>query len=92
MAFAETLTEFMDTDAGFAEAVTVGGVTGVGIFDQTPVNPFGLIDGASYTLTVIDADFPAAAVGDTVTLRSLTLKVAETNLDGTGINSLRLKP
>ncbi len=74
----------------FATAVTVGGVSGKGIFDEAYAEAFGVAS-AGPQLTVRSADFPAAAMGQAVTVGARTFKIAAPpEPDGTGMAVLRL--
>lgn len=89
--FAETLADFMDAATGFAEAVTIGGVSGAAIFDLPTVNEFGLMANTEPVLTVVAADFPAMAIGNAVTARSVSYTITALLPDGTGMTRVLLK-
>jgi hypothetical protein len=74
----------------FATAITVGGVSGKGIFDEAYAEAFGVAS-VGPQLTVRAADFPAAAAGQAVTVGARTFKIAAPpEPDGTGVVVLRL--
>lgn len=74
--FAENLDSFFDTQTGFADDVVVGGVIGKGLLDIPGADAFALVSGTAPTLTVIAANFPAAADGDAVTVRGVNYTVS----------------
>jgi hypothetical protein len=72
------------------ESVTVAGVLGRAVFDEPYAEAFGVAS-AGPRLTVRAADFPAAAVGQSVIVRAQTFKIAAPpEPDGTGVVVLRL--
>jgi len=89
--FAEKLTDFMDLQTGFSESVTVGGVSGVAIFDVPTNDILGIVANTDPVLYVVGADFLAAAVDQSAVVRGVTYTVTGVYPDGTGITKLILK-
>jgi len=90
MTFTEDRSAFF-TD--FAVAVTIGGVSGVGIFDKEYAS-FDMASGNRPALTVVTEDFPAVVEGSAVTITGevATYTVAGTpQADGTGMSVLLLE-
>lgn len=91
MAIGETLTDFFYTSGGFAENATIGAATVTVIFDNAAADPFGIVAGTHPEALAISTEVASVAVGDTITLRSITYTVAEIQPDGTGLTRLMLK-
>jgi len=90
MTFVEDRAAFF-TD--FAVAVTVGGVSGVGIFDKQYAS-FDLANGNRPALTVMSSAFPSVIEGSAVTVtgETATYTVAGSpQPDGTGMTVLMLE-
>lgn len=90
----DDLTPFFSTN-DFAESVTIGGVGGVGIFNNEFLGvETGAISAGSAepTLTVRAADFPSVARGTSVLVRATNYLVyGPPEPDGTGVVLLRLR-
>jgi hypothetical protein len=84
MAFAENLAEFMDTQTGSAETVSLGGVAGPAIFDAEWADALSM--GAPQpVLTIVESDFPAIAIGAAATVRGASYTVVDLRPDGQGM-------
>lgn len=90
MAFAENLTEFMDTQTGFAEDVVIGGTTGVGIFDAEWADALNM-SAPRPMLMIVDSGFPDIDIEDTATIRGADYTVVEIRPDGQGMSMLILE-
>lgn len=77
--------------ADFGVSVTIGGVAGIGIFDNAYAQALGFTAGTSPVLIVKAADVPAVAQGDAVVVATLNFTVAGIEPDGTGLALLRLQ-
>jgi hypothetical protein len=88
MAFAEDFAVYF-TD--FAQAVTVGGVSTHGIFDNASLAALGLVAGTNPVLVVKTASVPAVAQGDAVVIGATSYTVSGIKPDGTGITTLELE-
>ena len=92
MPFAEDLTPFFNP-AEFAQAATLGGVAVRGIFDSA-YELDGLTGGVAGTAPVFmlaTASVPANVQGLPLVLGTLTYKVVESQPNGTGVTTLRLR-
>lgn len=82
--------------AEFAEPCTINARSGVGIF-STPylaaqLDPLTAVESADAILLVRAADFPALALGQSVSVRSVSYVIyGPPEPDGTGLTSLRLR-
>ena len=89
--FSETLTDFINPETPGYVTCTVNGVAGGGLFDNPTANAFGLLANTDPQLQVIAADFPAAAVGQSVVINAATYTVTRVEPDGHGLTMLVLK-
>lgn len=95
MAFAETLSDFINTDTpGYGVAV-IGGVSGTCLFDDAYIDPLGISSSAP-AIHIIADDFaaasPALAYGSSITVDSVAYTVTGIEPDGHGgITVLRLQ-
>lgn len=92
--FVEDLSAFFNTATGFAQTVTVAGLSVSAIFDNgATMGDVGLLGMASTapTLTLATADVPASPVGVAVVVGSASYLVAAHEPDGTGISRLVLE-
>lgn len=80
----------MFSTSAFAEAVSINGAPGEGIFDAPYNDPTGMIESSAPTLTIITADFPAVEHGDAVTVRGITRAVVGIEPDLHGVTVLRI--
>jgi hypothetical protein len=87
--FAEDLSVFFDVTDGFAETVTVGGATVVGIFDIDYVDASGF-ESSGPMLTLPSASCVGVANDTPVIARGVNYRVVEPKPDGTGVTVLRL--
>lgn len=93
--FTEDLTAFFDTTHGFAQAATVGGVSGVAVIfdDGNALGQAGLIGmaGSQPSITLPTANVPAEPIGGTIIVNGATYTVGEHQADGNGISRLLLE-
>jgi hypothetical protein len=85
MAFTEDLSEFMDTDDGFAITVTIAAVSRAAVFVNAPAEAFGMVAGTQPMLVLPSADVAAVARGDAVVANGTNYTVAKIDNDGTGM-------
>jgi hypothetical protein len=88
MGFIENLAPFM---ADFAVDATIGGLTVLGIFDDTYQDALGLVAGSQPALLLPTSDVGLAGVGDSVTVAGTSYTIAAIQPDGVGITRLLLK-
>lgn len=82
--------EFLDTAYGFAVPATVDGVACNVIFDAAYADALGM-SGARPSLLMATDAAPSAAVGDAVSVASISYTIAEIQPDGTGMTRLLLE-
>lgn len=92
--FTEDFSIFFDTTSGFAQAVTVGGVSVSAIFDNAnalgSVGPYGMAS-TQPVLLLTTASVPANPVGLSAVVGDVTYLVAAHEPDGTGVSRLLLE-
>jgi len=92
--FADDLTLLLDTDE-FATAVTYGGGTINGVFDNEtiPVDAggFAQVHQEQPRLTCRTTDVPSIAEGDTMTISATNYTVRAWIHDGTGVTTVQLE-
>ncbi len=87
MALVENLAPFT---ADFGVAVTVAGVSKVGIFDDAYIDPLGMA-GSQPALLCASADVSTAAQGTAVVVNSVNYTVGSIQPDGVGMTRLLLQ-
>lgn len=88
MSFTEDLTPFF---SDFGVAATLGGVSVVGILDETPLIAFGSVGGNDPRFTLRASDLPADPRTVTLVTGARTFNVRDWSLDGTGLAVLELE-
>lgn len=89
MSFSEDLAPYF---SDFGEAVVIGGVPGVGLFDEAfRVVLEDSVASSGPALTIRQADFAPALMGAPVVVRQLNYSVVGVEPDGTGVALLRLE-
>lgn len=73
----------------FGETVVIGTSTGTAIVDAA-VDEFSRVLASAVILTAAATEFPAAAAGQSATVRGVSYTVRTVEPDGTGIVSLRV--
>lgn len=95
MAFTEDLSDFFDTEHGFAVTVVYDGNVSVeGIFDAEYFEPSAGMAGVQSSQPVflcMTADVEDAAHGETLEIDDDTYHIVGVEPDGTGITMLRLE-
>ena len=93
--FSEDTTPFFDTDTGFGQLATVGGVANVRVlFDNAyALGNVGLLGMASTqpSITLATSSVPANPISSTVVVNATAYLVAAHEPDGTGISRLLLE-
>lgn len=92
--FTENLDDFLDTDTGFAQVVTVNGQSVKAIYNNAyasgNVGMLGMA-GAQPALELKTADVPASPIGMAVVANGTSYLVAAHEPDGTGMSLLLLE-
>lgn len=88
MAFTEDYSVFV---ADFGVAAVIGGQSVTGIFDNGYASAFADISGSAPSLLLPTSDVGSAAVGNSITVSSVSYTIAERQDDGTGMTRLVLE-
>lgn len=90
--FAEDLAPFFDTDAGFAQTASVGGVVFPVIFDNGYQSALGgMVESIGPQCIAKSADVSTVTQGVSITINGVAYTVAGVEPDGTGTTMLRLR-
>lgn len=90
MAFAEDLSDFINTDTPGHAACVINGMSVTGLFDNFYDDPLGM-SASQPVLLLNEDDTGAVAAGDAITVAGTSYTVAAVEPDGYGLLRLRLQ-
>lgn len=91
MAFAETLTDFINADTPGYVLATIGGVAVAAIFEAAYASALDFSAGGQPVLHCAASAVPSVATGTAVVVNAVNYTVAEVQPDGTGLVVLVLE-